>query len=389
MSALFPAHNQNVANEQLQHHQHQTCWICLEELGSNNSRREWIYPCQCSLICHEECLLHWVFESEQRIKSGEVKCPQCKTPYRVKQWHSATFTVLRKIYQLADQSVPFFMATFGSMAVVVACTAYGAYAVMTLYGPAEGRRLLSNPAGAATSRWGLDSKWFWLPVVPLTLLLSRVQPRIPYMPLSTLFVVGNPLRFAQWPMPPTLLLSVLPAISSLYQHLWNATLGRIERRWESQLPKEPETVTIRGRAMFREGAQEPQPLAADIGDPDPVGIGMMVMGEEEEEEDNNNNNNNNNDGARPNHNLEATIVLNGAALSRKLVESLLLPLISSVCGTLVGKLPQVRRLHLGHFSKVMVGGCTYFVVRDLLCMLYKYLMYRSHSSRYIQGRKRL
>ncbi|KAJ2720341.1 hypothetical protein H4S00_003256 [Coemansia sp. D1744] len=46
------------------------CWICLEELSNN--RREWVYPCMCSLVCHEECLLHWISESERRVRSGVV-----------------------------------------------------------------------------------------------------------------------------------------------------------------------------------------------------------------------------------------------------------------------------------------------------------------------------
>ncbi|KAJ2763639.1 hypothetical protein GGI18_006625, partial [Coemansia linderi] len=92
--------------------------------------------------------------------------------------------------------------------------------------------------------------------------------------------------------------------------------------------------------------------------------------------------------AQPGRNFEATIVLNGASLGRMLVESLLLPVISSACGSLIAKLPFVRR-GLSHFSKVVLGGCAYFVVKDLLRVFYKYLLFRSRSSRYLKGRKRL
>ncbi|KAJ2279891.1 hypothetical protein EV176_001294, partial [Coemansia sp. RSA 451] len=92
--------------------------------------------------------------------------------------------------------------------------------------------------------------------------------------------------------------------------------------------------------------------------------------------------------ARVGHNFEATIVLNGASLGRTLVESLLLPAISSAFGAVIGKLPFVRRPGLSHFSRAMIGGCAYFVIKDLIRMLYKYLLYRSRSSRFIEGRKR-
>ncbi|KAJ2125298.1 hypothetical protein GGH12_004066 [Coemansia sp. RSA 1822] len=281
--------------------------------------------------------------------------------------------MLHGIYSAVDKSMPFFLATIGSMAVVVACTAYGAYTVMAVYGSEEGRRILG-----ATGKWD-HTKWLWLPTIPLALIWSRFQIGAAYMPLSTLLMTApQPLRF-QWPTPPSLTLTALPTISSLYRYIWGLTLGRLERRWESHLPAEQGTLTIRGFGLRHnaDGNEDanaagwPAALLAQ-GDNDAPNQIQDAQGLP----------------ARVGHNFEATIVLNGASLGRTLVESLLLPAISSAFGAVIGKLPFVRRPGLSHFSRAMIGGCAYFVIKDLVRMLYKYLLYRSRSSRFIEGRKR-
>ncbi|KAJ2718861.1 hypothetical protein GGI07_005548 [Coemansia sp. Benny D115] len=301
-----------------------------------------------------------------------VRCPQCNAPYKVVQWKSTTFNILRALYNVVDKSMPFFLATIGSMAVVVACTAYGAYAVMTVYGPTEGKIILGG-----SGKWD-HARWVWLPMIPMALIWSRLQAGAAYMPLSTLLMTApQPLRM-QWPMPPSLTLTALPTISTLYRYFWDMTLGRLERRWETHPSPDQHLLSIQ-RFGMRHGI-----------DADPNNVNF--------------NNNQALDGAldpqqqqqhrvvpvRAGRSFEATIVLNSASLGRTLVESLLLPIISSACGTLVSKLPLFRRPPvMSHFSRVMLGGCVYFVVKDLLRMLYKYLLYRSRSSKYIQGRKRL
>ncbi|KAJ2769843.1 hypothetical protein IWQ56_002395, partial [Coemansia nantahalensis] len=314
-----------------------------------------------------------------------VRCPQCGTPYKVVQWKSNTFRVLHAVYGAIDKAMPLFLATAGGAAVFVACTAHGAHTVMTAYGPAEGRRLLGD-----FGSWN-RSKWMWLPAVPLALVWSRFHVGAVYLPLSMLLMTApQPLRI-QWPMSPSLAMAVLPTISAIYRHAWAPTLGRLERRWESYLPPEQGTLTIRGFGFHdnagangggggAEAAANEWPGAAGQAEgdaaadqappgqqPQPQPLGLPI---------------------RAGQNFEATIVLNGASLGRTLVESLLLPAISSAVGSALCRLPFVRRAGLSTFSRVMLGGCTYFVVKDLIRMLYKYLLYRSRSSRHIQGRRR-
>ncbi|KAJ2514045.1 hypothetical protein H4217_005977 [Coemansia sp. RSA 1939] len=346
------------------------CWICLDELHKN--RREWLYPCKCSLICHEECLLHWVTESERHTRSGVVRCPQCNAPYKIVQWRSATFKVLKTVYSLVDRAMPFFLATIGSVAIAVACTAYGAHAVMMVYGPADGRRILGGGG-----RWE-HARWVLLPMIPAALILSRIQAGAAYMPLSTLLMAApQPVRM-QWPPSPSLVLTALPTVSFIYRYLWNATLGRLERRWDSAAPEEKPGLTIR---LFGQGD-----AAAEAEALEEIGLPQQIQQQQQQQQDQ--------DREQQVHGLpeaqhvNATIVLNSTTLCRVLVESLLLPAASSGIGSLLGRIPAFRRSGLGHFGRAMLGGCAYFVFKDIVRVLYKYLLYRTYSSRYIQGRKR-
>ncbi|KAJ2747892.1 hypothetical protein GGI20_000187 [Coemansia sp. BCRC 34301] len=142
------------------------------------------------------------------------------------------------------------------------------------------------------------------------------------------------------------------------------TLGRLEHHWEAQVPREQGILTIHDFGLRQDMAD----VEPNAGGDDGLALDPAA--------------------AQAVRNIGPTIVLNGVSLGRMLVESLLLPAISSACGSLVARLPFFRR-GLSHFSKVILGGCTYFVVKDLIRILYKYLLFRSRSSRYLKGRKRL
>ncbi|KAJ1719690.1 hypothetical protein LPJ53_005586 [Coemansia erecta] len=250
---------------------------------------------------------------------------------------------------------------------------------MAVYGPAEGKVILGG-----TGKWD-HARWVWLPMIPIALIWSRFQTSAAYMPLSTLLMTApQPLRI-QWPMSPSLTLTVLPTVSALYRYVWDMTLGRLERRWETETASvQQQPITIR---RFGPGNRNVIGPADDVVDNfdeqaaaalDEQQQLLLQPGDRRQQMP-----------PRAGRNFEATIVLNGPSLGRTLVESLLLPVISSACGTLLGRIPLLARHPMGHFSRVMLGGCLYFIVKDLVRMFYKYLLYRSRSSMYIQGRKRM
>jgi hypothetical protein len=47
--------------------------------------RPWTHPCNCTLIAHESCLLHWIQTSQQDSSrsANALKCPQCGATYEL------------------------------------------------------------------------------------------------------------------------------------------------------------------------------------------------------------------------------------------------------------------------------------------------------------------
>lgn len=90
-----------------------TCFICYGDSSEDapstttpstatsrtpSSQRKWIHPCKCSLVAHEDCLLHWVQISKPSAsKNTPVSCPQCNTPYTM---HQVDFPILNFIERI-------------------------------------------------------------------------------------------------------------------------------------------------------------------------------------------------------------------------------------------------------------------------------------------------
>jgi hypothetical protein len=91
-----------------------TCFICYGDSneedssalssgsvlgGSTSAPRKWIHPCKCSLVAHEDCLLHWVQISKPTAsRSTPASCPQCNTPYTMHQLDFPQFYRTHRIY---------------------------------------------------------------------------------------------------------------------------------------------------------------------------------------------------------------------------------------------------------------------------------------------------
>lgn len=91
-----------------------TCFICYGDssedatatsptttaspVNARAGQRKWIHPCKCSLVAHEDCLLHWVQVSKPAAsKNMPVSCPQCNTPYTM---HQVDFPILNFIERI-------------------------------------------------------------------------------------------------------------------------------------------------------------------------------------------------------------------------------------------------------------------------------------------------
>jgi hypothetical protein len=103
-----------------------------------------LMPCQ--------CLLRWVTEAQDRSQQDDlpvsqrpVLCPQCKTPYVVRQRPSPFLDLLERGEALCNRmSVRGLVVTCG-IGLAAASGAYGVLATRLFVGPVIARRLFSRP----------------------------------------------------------------------------------------------------------------------------------------------------------------------------------------------------------------------------------------------------
>jgi hypothetical protein len=93
--------------------------------GPENPPRPWTHPCNCTLIAHESCLLHWIQTSQQdRSRAANaLKCPQCSAMYELE---SENPFILRFL-EAGNRTLSFMgkLVTVASVATVAATFASG------------------------------------------------------------------------------------------------------------------------------------------------------------------------------------------------------------------------------------------------------------------------
>ena len=246
-------------------------------LGPPDPPVVWTHPCKCTLVAHEDCLLHWI-KTQQRDfgrSRGELKCPQCGELYEFEGFNPRILRIFNAINRALSRSgrvvtagcigTIIFSSGAGELAphtlsfirpplleyelkratgIYLACASYGAFAVREFVGPDIFRALLtSNP-----SNWPLHA-WFYLPMIPFSLIISRtpfvIWTTSPLVPLlfpwsSTLPVAaiarasGRSVQFGPftgrltlWPPPPALVCALFPVIRVLYSRLRDRIIGMI------------------------------------------------------------------------------------------------------------------------------------------------------------------
>ncbi|KAI8978946.1 hypothetical protein BDB01DRAFT_798685 [Pilobolus umbonatus] len=152
------------------------CWICYSD-----SDEEWVRPCQCSLVCHESCLLYWIAENEQRKPWKQVRCPQCASTYQLAEKQSLSLSVLNVIRNAALTAVPYVGGLCLGGSLFISATTYGAYTVLTLFGNKQTEQWMND-----TPSWAWKT-WITLPAISVALVASQwkgadlVLPSIAFM----------------------------------------------------------------------------------------------------------------------------------------------------------------------------------------------------------------
>lgn len=134
-----------------------TCFICYGDSSEDStapsstpnikmSERKWIHPCKCSLLAHEDCLLHWVQVSKPAAsKDLPVLCPQCNTPYTINQVDFPILNFIERIEAIWTKNVSKLLMVGIGMGSWTLLGLYGLWSIRQLAGDrlAEQRTYLS------------------------------------------------------------------------------------------------------------------------------------------------------------------------------------------------------------------------------------------------------
>ncbi|KAF8986488.1 hypothetical protein BGZ46_000019 [Entomortierella lignicola] len=201
-----------------------------------------------------------------------------------------------------------------------------AYAVLTICGTEEGEKLLGNP-----NPWGWRV-WTGLPLIPVILIFSRTKIIDSFMPLIPLLIMGNDQLQVSFPPSPALTLSVMPWVRMAYNSLWAEMVLRLETRWRQQ--------QFAGAGVARLGMN----ASIDGADADSSTAAATNNAANAEEE---------------------LSFFDRRDLGRTIVGALLMPAISSICGSFLGHFTFVRTRIPDNFHRNILGGCLFVVIKDL------------------------
>ncbi|GJJ73210.1 hypothetical protein EMPS_05568 [Entomortierella parvispora] len=298
------------------------CYICFGT--EEDSVGRWVKPCQCTLISHEDCLLDWIDKNRQQFARKQVRCSVCNTVYRLAEPNSTLLNIYSTLDSLVQAGIPYLTFLGLTCSVLITSTTYGAYAVLTVCGTEEGEKLLGSP-----NPWGWRV-WTGLPMIPMILIFSRTRILDSFMPLIPLLIVGNEQLQVTFPPSPALTLSVMPWVRMAYNSVWAEMVVRLETRWRQQ--------QIAASGVSRLG------ISASI-DQDSTATAAAA--------------------AAANGADDELSLFDRRDLGRTIVGALLMPAISSICGSFLGNFAFIRTRIPDNFHRNILGGCLFVLVKDL------------------------
>ena len=227
-------------------------------------------------------------------------------------------------------------------AVIIGCTIYGVNAVYLVCGTDMANNLLLSPNSNEFS-------WTWrlgvgLPLIPFVLIGSRtriIDATLPVLPFI-FFCHSDPLHFTM-PPSPAVTLALLPYLRGAYYSVWDKFIKPHEDEWAKAVEPAQDEENV------EEAAAEAAPAARDQGrnqqqqPQQQQGWGGEVVVE--------------------NHN----IMVQGSNVTNSIVGALLLPSVSALMGTLLGRIPALRRKLPESFHRSILGGCLFVILKVCYC----------------------
>ncbi|KAI8137798.1 hypothetical protein BJV82DRAFT_634075 [Fennellomyces sp. T-0311] len=363
---------------QQQSDEERRCWICFGE--DADSEGNWVKPCKCSLVSHEQCLLDWITENQKGSPMKKVHCPQCNTPYFLSEHRSLPLALLGLVDSLVHTAAPYLTFLGLGCSMLITSTTYGAYTVLTLFGAREGERLIGAPVN-----WTWRT-WLGLPSIPATLILSRSRWADGVLPFAAMLLLratsvhpNAPVQIS-WPPSPTVTVGALPWVRLLYNNLYLLAQHHLSRKLlhlrRSQQQPQPNRRQQEGNRPDATQAyrEELERYGADIlGDP----VWDERRRREQQQRDDQT--------AEANEaEREADALLNvreRGDLGVTVIGALLWPTISSIVGSCLSHFKVVRQYFPEPFHRNVLGGCLFVVAKDMANLLYKYEKIRQRQSR--------
>lgn len=355
------------------------CWICFEEeeesqIRLQGSESNWRHPCKCSLLAHEECLLTWVDETQKSSAQGvnssrTIRCPQCKEPYKIRSKHSLSVSLMTFADGWITRALLATIPLGFAKAIGINCFYYGQGAMLDVLGedrltdvvlalkPGDEIRYLIGasciPFALIGSRFDFMSlNNFILPLIPSIVCFSDTSFMQAHRPMES---------------SPALWICVLPWLRNIYCFVWKKLISPLESRWkmEAGLIKDNVTEFAPGIGFREVPAQVPQ-VAGD-------GAQRANMPDEQADQEE--------DAV-----AERWIFVEAPKFARLIAGALLLPKISVAAGNLLCRLPNFKTRFPQKFQRVILGGITFVLLKDVLGLLYLYNRAKGRSTRHIVNR---
>lgn len=156
------------------------------------------------------------------------------------------------------------------------------------------------------------------------------------MPLIPLLVVGNDQLQISFPPSPAMTLSIMPWVRMAYNSMWSEMVARLEHRWRNQQISGPGVARL-GINTRIDNVEVDQSTAATA----------------------------NGANANPPAQEDDLSFFDRRDLGRTIVGALLMPAISSICGSFLGHFLFIRARFPDNFHRNILGGCLFVVLKDL------------------------
>ncbi|KAG2218049.1 hypothetical protein INT45_011930 [Circinella minor] len=380
------AQQQQQQQQQQQENDHdRRCWICFGE--DTDSEGNWVKPCKCSLVSHEQCLLDWIGENQKGSPLKKVHCPQCNTPYYLSEHRSLPLSLLTLVDSLVHTAAPYLTFLGLGCSMLITSTTYGAYTVLTLFGAREGERLIGAPIS-----WTWRT-WLGLPSIPAALILSRSRWADGVLPFAAMLLLratsahpNSPVQVS-WPPSPTVTVGALPWVRLLYNNLYLLVQHQLSRKLShprrSQQQQQNRRPSTQQRENNMNGRQSPNTAqmydelerhgAEILGDPTWDERRRRGQQEHQQQLD-----------EQAAEAEEENALLNNRErgdLGVTVIGALLWPTISSIVGSCLNHFKLVRQYFPEPFHRNVLGGCLFVVVKDMASLFYKYEKIRQRQSR--------